>query len=90
MNQHTAEKDARCPNCGGLLNGLSHQIVCLTNAAAEIARLRAWRASALAICGQVEANPVGWGGDMAVSLARTIQDALTRVTPPAVTDGGTA
>lgn len=24
------------------------------------------------VCAQVEANPVGWGGDMAVSLARTI------------------
>lgn len=40
MSEHTAEIDARCPNCGGLLTGASHQTVCLINAAAEIARLR--------------------------------------------------
>lgn len=39
-------------------------------------------AAALTVCDQVEANPVGWGGPMAVSLARTIREALTRPIPP--------
>lgn len=30
----------RCLNCGGLLIGVTHQTVCLTNACAEILRLR--------------------------------------------------
>lgn len=39
-------------------------------------------AAALTVCDQVEANSVGWGGTMAVSLARTIREALTRPIPP--------
>jgi hypothetical protein len=35
------------------------------------------------ICREVEANPVGWGGPMAVSLARTVRAALAD--PPAET-----
>lgn len=33
-------------------------------------------AAALALCDQVEANPLGWGGDVAVSLARSVRNAL--------------
>lgn len=41
----SAENDAptQCPNCGRLLAGDTHPIVCLVNAAAEIERLRGAR-----------------------------------------------
>ena len=76
------EGDARCPNCGALLIGSTHQTACLVNATRELERFRAAMRYLREVCDQVDANPIGWGGASVVSLVRTLRNRVLPLADP--------